>query len=46
VELTRRLRAREVCRELELPYIEVAAADSDRIDDLLTARLNELGMPC
>lgn len=41
-ELTRRLRTREVCRELGLAYLEVAAADMDRIDALLAGRLSEL----
>jgi len=41
-ELTRRLRTREVCRELGLAYLEVAAADMERIDSLLTARLSKL----
>lgn len=44
--LTRRLRAREVCRELGLAYLEVAAADIERVDDLLSARLHALGIPC
>ncbi|WOJ95815.1 hypothetical protein R0137_11230 [Congregibacter brevis] len=34
--LTRRLRTREVCRELDLAYQEVTAADIDRVDELLT----------
>lgn len=40
-ELTRRLRTREVCRELGLAYLEVAAADMDRIETLLAGRLSE-----
>ena len=40
--LTRRLRTREVCRELGLAYQEVAAGDVERIDEILTARLREL----
>ena len=40
--LTRRLRTREVCRELDLAYQEIAAADIDRVDDLLTRRVAEL----
>lgn len=40
--LTRRLRTREVCRELDLSYLEIAAADVERIDDLLTRRVSEL----
>ena len=44
--LTRRLRTREVCRELGLAYLEVAASDIERIDDLLSARLHDLGHPC
>jgi hypothetical protein len=44
--LTRRLRTREVCRELGLAYLEVAAGDVERIDDLLSARLHDLGHPC
>jgi hypothetical protein len=40
--LTRRLRTREVCRELKLPYQEIAASDIERIDDLLSARVTEL----
>ncbi|EAQ97921.1 hypothetical protein [Congregibacter litoralis] len=40
--LTRRLRTREVCRELDLAYLEIAAADIERIDDLLTRRVAEL----
>lgn len=39
-ELTRRLRTREVCSELGLAYLEVAAADMDRIDSLLANRLS------
>ncbi|MEM9760546.1 MAG: hypothetical protein AAF933_14990, partial [Pseudomonadota bacterium] len=38
-ELSRRLRTREVCRELGLAYLEVAAADIDRIDAVLAAAL-------
>jgi len=38
-ELTRRLRTREVCRELGLPYLEIAAADIERIDELLARHL-------
>lgn len=34
--LTRRLRTREVCRELDLAYQEIAAADVSRVDDVLT----------
>ena len=45
-ELTRRLRTREVCRERQLAYQEVAAADLERIDELLTGRLRELGLDC
>ena len=44
--LTRRLRVREVCRELELPYQEVAATDIERIDELLTRCLADLGIRC
>ncbi|WP_439100471.1 hypothetical protein [Congregibacter sp.] len=40
--LTRRLRTREVCRELDLAYQEIAAADIERVDDLLTRRVAEL----
>jgi hypothetical protein len=40
-ELTRRLRTREVCRELGLAYLEVAAADMGRIDTVLASRLSE-----
>lgn len=43
-ELTRRLRTREVCREMGLPYLEVAAADTERIDSLLSAKLATLGV--
>lgn len=39
LELTRRLRTREVCRELGLAYQEIAAADIERIDDLLSKRV-------
>lgn len=46
LELTRRLRLREVCKEMELAYQEVAAADIDRIDELLTQRLRQLGQVC
>ncbi|MEM6483519.1 MAG: hypothetical protein AAF662_00845 [Pseudomonadota bacterium] len=42
--LSRRLRVREVCRELELAYLEIAAGDLDRVDAVLTARLAELGL--
>lgn len=45
-ELTRRLRTREACRELGLEYQEVAAADMERIDDLLSQRLASLGVIC
>ena len=38
-DLTRRLRVREVCRDLGLAYLEVAAADIDRIDELLSKHL-------
>ncbi|WP_439107317.1 hypothetical protein [Congregibacter sp.] len=34
--LTRRLRTREVCRELDLAYQEIAAIDIERVDDVLT----------
>lgn len=44
--LTRRLRVREVCRDLELPYQEVAATDVERIDELLTRCLADLGIRC
>lgn len=40
--LSRRLRTREVCRELKLAYQEIAAADMERVDDLLTKRVAEL----
>ena len=46
LELTRRLRTREVCRERQLAYQEIAAADMPRIDELLTERLRELGLHC
>ncbi|MDP5070742.1 MAG: hypothetical protein NWQ45_07570, partial [Congregibacter sp.] len=39
--LTRRLRTREVCRELGLAYQEIAAVDIERVDDLLTRRVAE-----
>jgi hypothetical protein len=45
-ELSRRLRTRELCRELELAYLEVAADDVDRLDDLLAEKLRECGVPC
>jgi hypothetical protein len=38
-ELSRRLRTREVCRELGLSYVEVAAVDIERIDAVLAAAL-------
>ena len=41
--LTRRLRTREVCRELALEYLEIAADDIDRLDELLGGRLHALG---
>ncbi|MEO1079122.1 MAG: hypothetical protein AAFY29_06185 [Pseudomonadota bacterium] len=41
-ELSRRLRTREVCRELGLAYLEVAAADIDRVDAVLAAALTPL----
>ncbi len=44
--LTRRLRVREICREMELPYQEVAATDVERVDEMLTRRLAELGVRC
>ena len=40
--LSRRLRTREVCRELELEYLEIAADDMERLDELLGRRLQEL----
>ncbi|WOJ94188.1 hypothetical protein R0135_03230 [Congregibacter variabilis] len=40
--LSRRLRTREVCRELKLAYQEIAATDIERVDDLLTKRVAEL----
>lgn len=43
-DLSRRLRTREVCRELELPYLEVAADDMERLDDLLAGKLRTLGV--
>ncbi|MEO0437366.1 MAG: hypothetical protein AAF098_10695 [Pseudomonadota bacterium] len=43
--LSRRLRVREVCRELGLPYLEIPASDIDRVDEILTNRLAELGAP-
>ncbi|MFT7288992.1 MAG: hypothetical protein ACI87W_003117 [Halieaceae bacterium] len=43
-ELTRRLRTRELCRELKLIYLEIAADDIERVDDILTAQLTELGI--
>ncbi|GAB5415834.1 MAG: hypothetical protein Cons2KO_34370 [Congregibacter sp.] len=43
-DLTRRLRVREVCRELKFAYQEVAASDIDRIDELLTVRFASLGI--
>jgi hypothetical protein len=43
-DLTRRLRTRELCRELALPYLEVAADDMERLDDLLRQRLRECGV--
>jgi hypothetical protein len=42
--LSRRLRTREVCRELGLSYLEIAADDIERIEDLLSARLAKLGI--
>jgi len=42
--LSRRLRTREVCRELKLAYQEIAASDIDRVDDLLTKRVAELSL--
>jgi hypothetical protein len=45
-DLSRRLRTREVCREMELPYLEVAADDMERLDDLLSAKLRALGVDC
>jgi hypothetical protein len=44
--LSRRLRTREVCRELDLPYLEVAADDIERLDDLLGDALRALGVDC
>jgi hypothetical protein len=43
-ELTRRLRTREVCRELGLAYQEIAAADIERIDELLSKRMKSLNL--
>lgn len=40
--LTRRLRTREVCRELDLAYQEIAAADVSRVDDVLTKCIADL----
>jgi hypothetical protein len=42
--LTRRLRTREVCRELNLHYQEIAAADIERVDGLLTKRVAALSL--
>ncbi|MEM6604237.1 MAG: hypothetical protein AAF671_00655 [Pseudomonadota bacterium] len=42
--LSRRLRVREVCRELDLAYLEIAAGDVDRVDSVLTRRLADLGL--
>ena len=42
-ELSRRLRTREVCREMKLAYLEVAADDIERLDELLGAKLRECG---
>lgn len=42
--LSRRLRTREVCRELDLQYLEIAADDIERLDELLGARLASLGV--
>ena len=43
--LSRRLRVREVCRELGLSYLEIPASDIDRVDEILTNRMAELGAP-
>jgi hypothetical protein len=43
-DLKRRLRTRERCRELSLPYLEIAADDMERLDDLLRQRLRECGI--
>lgn len=45
-DLSRRLRTREVCRELDLPYLEVTEDDVERLDDLLGGRLRECGVDC
>lgn len=42
--LKRRLRTRELCREMELPYLEIAADDMERLDQLLRQRLRECGV--
>lgn len=44
--LSRRLRTRELCRELDLHYLEVAADDIERLDELLGSRLRALGADC
>lgn len=41
--LSRRLRTREVCRELGLAYLEVTDDDIDRLDDLLTDAVRKAG---
>lgn len=42
--LSRRLRTREVCRELGIAYLEIAADDIERIEDVLSAGLTRAGL--
>lgn len=41
--LARRLRVREVCREIGMPYLELTNADESRLEQVLGAKLRELG---
>jgi hypothetical protein len=40
-ELSRRLRVREICKDLGIAYLEVAAADIERVDELLSGRFRD-----
>ena len=41
--LARRLRVREVCREIDMPYLELTNADESRLEQVLGSKLRELG---
>ena len=41
--LARRLRVREVCREIDMPYLELTNADESRLEQVLGSKLRDLG---